>query len=91
MNDHAKERAYGKIRVNLAKRAFADALLNVLRNFAVPFGDLITKKHIGEFVTFEMMPKWLFNYQTTRRFLRENAIDVFPEVWRPLSTRPLSF
>ncbi len=44
-----------------------------------------------EFVTFEMMPKWLFNYQTTRRFLRENAIDVFPEVWRPLSTRPLSF
>jgi hypothetical protein len=44
-----------------------------------------------EFVTFEMMPKWLLNYQTTRRFLRENAIDVFPEVWRPLSARPLSF
>lgn len=44
-----------------------------------------------EFVTFELMPKWLFNYQTTRRFLRENDIDVFPEAWRPLSPRPLSF
>lgn len=41
-----------------------------------------------EFVTFEMMPKWLFSYQTTRRFLRQNDIDVFPEVWRPLSARP---
>jgi hypothetical protein len=44
-----------------------------------------------DFVTFELMPKWLFGYQTTRRFLRQNDVDLFPEVWRPLASRPSSF
>lgn len=44
-----------------------------------------------DFVTFELMPKWLFGYQTTRRFLRQNDVDLFPEAWRPLASRPSSF
>ena len=40
-------------------------------------------------MTFEMMPKWLFNFQTTRRFLRENDIDLFPEAWRQPHARLL--
>lgn len=48
---------------------------------------LLERYHGREFVTFEMMPKWLFNFQTTRRYLRQNDIDIFPEAWRPLSTR----
>ncbi|MGE3741598.1 MAG: hypothetical protein AB7I59_19070, partial [Geminicoccaceae bacterium] len=42
-----------------------------------------------DFVTFEMMPKWLFKFQTTRRYLRQNNIDLFPEVWRPRSAHGL--
>jgi hypothetical protein len=42
-----------------------------------------------EFVTFELMPKWLFKFQTTRRYLRQNNIDVFPEAWRSSSSRGL--
>ncbi|MGD9508996.1 MAG: hypothetical protein AB7I59_19065 [Geminicoccaceae bacterium] len=51
--------------------------------------DLHDRYQGREFVTFEMMPKWLFNFQTTRRFLRENDVGLFPEAWRQPHARPL--
>jgi hypothetical protein len=51
--------------------------------------DLHDRYRGREFVTFEMMPKWLFSFQTTRRFLRENDINLFPETWRQPYARPL--